>query len=137
MWGTVAKLADEPTHDWRNSQSAATTANPMVVTARANPPTRRAGRPTAAITAAPTSPAARSGMRTASSDFGALDVSADTICPTSPSATPPPRAAGSETNAPNAAAPSVNIRRYGPKEAMLKLGCVGAWNTADTADSPP
>src|SRR5436190_1865187 len=43
----------------------------------------------------------------------------------------------SSTNAPSAAAPSVSIRRYGPSDAMLKLGCVGACNTADTAANAP
>src|SRR5207247_1305710 len=28
-------------------------------------------------------------------------------------------------------------RRLGPSDATLKLACVGAWRTAETADSPP
>ena len=48
-----------PNQGWRNSQSGATTAKPSVVTANVRPRTRRAGKPMAAITAAPMAPATR------------------------------------------------------------------------------
>jgi len=74
---------------------------------------------------------------TASSAFGALDVWADTSWPTSPRIRPPASACGRDTKAPKAAAPRVNIRRFGPRDARLKLACVGAVSTAEMADSPP
>ena len=74
---------------------------------------------------------------TASSAFGALEVVAETSWLTSPSSSPPASAPGSDTKAPNAAAPSVTTSRFGPSDATLKLGCVGACSTAETADSPP
>src|SRR5205823_13172897 len=80
---------------------------------------------------------ARMETNAASSPLLALLGSAETIWPMRPRTTPPPRAAGSDTNAPNAAAPRVSINRYGPRVATLKLGWVGACNTAEMADSAP
>ena len=75
--------------------------------------------------------------KTASSAFGALDVVAETIWLTSPIRSPPASAPGMDTKAPKAAAPKVTIRRFGPSDATLKLGWVGACRTAVTAERAP
>ena len=84
-----------------------------------------------------TSTMSRMSANTASSALGALDVVAETSWLTSPMSNPPASAPGSDTKAPNAAEPRVNINRFGPSAATLKLGCVGACSTAVTAANPP
>ena len=80
---------------------------------------------------------ARIATNTATSAFAPLLVTAETVWLSTPSTSPPISAPGSDTNAPNAAAPNVSIKRYGPSVAALKLAWFGACRIADTAAKAP